>query len=872
MPPNPTSQPTRFKKQFYFHARGDAVACIRAALRSRKRLLSQPAPALSPSLCHRVRERGEDGRAEIVVQALAEKRSDMAEQELTREQVGQRKELEPDSATKPDSVKKKAAPTKPTQSKAPGSPVQTKSPSSAAPLSQKHTKLAGQRDDGTASPPKPGAAAKKGTPSPAAAKPSKPNAQRTQVPVSKKSSPPRPATPPLTKPSAARPSGPAQQAPTARPSGHPAGARPGAGQPSRPSQGQTGARPVPHKPSNGQRAPAVPVKPSPAGAIKAVTPTVAPTAPPPPPPPPPIELPATITVRDLAQKLNISAIDVIKKLMANGVMANITQSIDFDTAALIASELGFEVKEEKPQVIEEPVSTLSSIPKKHAWSEEELKRLKPRPPVVTVMGHVDHGKTSLLDAIRHANVVAGEFGGITQHIGAYQVEHNGKKITFLDTPGHEAFTAMRARGAKATDIAIIVVAADDGVMPTTREAIEHARAAQVPIIVAINKIDRPNANPELVKQQLSEMGLEVYGGKDEVTVVPISAKLRIGLEELLENILLVAELADLRADPDKPAAGVVIESRLDKQQGPTATLLIQEGTLRVGDIVLAGEAYGKVRAMFNEHGDTVTEATPAMPVVVTGLNDVPPAGEPFQVVETEQLARAKAEKRSQARRAKETKTPVISLHDLYAKFKEGAVKELNLIIKADVAGSLEPIVSSLEKLGNEQLHVKILRQGIGTVTQADVMLAAASQGIIIAFNVDVEAAAETLAEQERVDIRQYNIIYKLIEDVDKALQGMLEPVYKDVLSARAQVLKVFPLKRGQVAGCRVLQGTITRGSTAKVLRNGKELFTGPLASLKRFQDDVKEVAEGYECGVGLEGFGDFAEGDVIEFYRKERVS
>lgn len=585
-----------------------------------------------------------------------------------------------------------------------------------------------------------------------------------------------------------------------------------------------------------------------------------------------VTLPSSLTVRDLATLLKLTPIDIIKKLMANGVMANITQSIDYDTAALIAEELGFQVKEEKVAVEEQVVTTLSSMPKKVEYTAEELAAMKPRPPVVTVMGHVDHGKTSLLDAIRNTNVVAGEFGGITQHIGAYQIEYNGKKITFLDTPGHEAFTAMRARGAKATDIAIIVVAADDGVMPTTREAIEHARAAQVPIIVALNKIDRPTSNPERVKQQLADIGLEVYGGKDEVTVVPLSAKQKIGIEDLLENILLVAELADLKANPDKLATGVVIESRLDKQQGPSATMLVQEGTLNVGDFILIGEASAKIRAMFDERGDTLVAAGPSMPVVITGLSDVPPAGETFEEVATEQEARTRAYQRVQARRAKQTKTAHVTLNDLYAKFKEGSIKELNLLVKADVAGSLEPIVSSLEKLGDGNLHAKIVRQGIGTVTQADVMLAAASQGIVIAFNVGVEGPAETLAEQEKVDVRKYNIIYKLIEDIDKALKGMLEPEYKDVLTGRAQVLKIFNVKKNVVAGSRVIKGTITRGTTAKVMRGQKEIFTGQLSSLKRFTDDVKEVAEGYECGISLEGFNDLQENDLIEFYKKERVS
>ncbi len=672
---------------------------------------------------------------------------------------------------------------------------------------------------------------------------------------------------------------------------HPSGSsnRPGAPRPT--SGGGSNQRP-PQKRGNGQRPPYSqnrqgggrphggqrPHQDTNSGKLGAsgqrppATKTTAPTLPAKPLVAPIVILPASLTVRDLATQLKLTPIDIIKKLMANGVMANITQSIDFDTAALIAEELGFQVQEEKPEVVEEVVTTLSSIPKKIEYTAEELAKMQSRPPVVTVMGHVDHGKTSLLDAIRNTNVVGGEFGGITQHIGAYQIVYNDKKITFLDTPGHEAFTAMRARGTKATDIAIIVVAADDGVMPTTREAIEHARAAQVPIIVALNKIDRPNANPERVKQQLSEIGLEVYGGKDEVTVVPISAKQKIGLEDLLENILLVAELADLKANPDTLSHGVVIESRLDKQQGPTATLLVQEGTLNVGDIIVMGETYGKVRAMMNERGESVQDAPPATPVVITGLSDVPSAGEIFEEVGSEQQARYRAQERIQARRAKDTKAPAISLNDLYAKFKDGTVKELNLLVKADVAGSLEPIVSSLEKLGDGNLHAKIVRQGIGTVTQADVMLAAASQGIIIAFNVGLESAAEALAAQEQVDIRKYNIIYKLIEDIDKALKGMLEPEYKDVLTGRAQVLKIFNVKKNVIAGSRVIKGTIARGATAKVIRANKEIFTGQLSSLKRFTDDVKEVAEGYECGISLDGFNDLQEGDLIEFYKKERVS
>ncbi len=716
----------------------------------------------------------------------------------------------------------------------------------------------------------------------AAVKPPKPVESATAKPASPvtKAAPgmtPRPANMPRPA-NASRPGNVPRPANTPRPGGPPRPQTTVKGGPARPIRtgpegGRRGATPAPTKTAPpGTPKGAAAVRPAPAAVpFKTGTPTPIAAPKPAAPPPPPIELAGTVTVRDLAAKLKVTPIDIIKKLMANGVMANINQPIDFDTASLIAGELGFEVREEKAVVEEVPVTVLSSMPKKHEYSVEELKHVTPRPPVVTVMGHVDHGKTSLLDAIRKTNVVADEFGGITQHIGAYQVEYNGRKITFLDTPGHEAFTAMRARGAKATDIAIIVVAADDGVMPQTREAIDHARAAQVPIIVALNKIDRPNANPERVKQQLSEIGLQVYGGKDEVTVVPVSAKQRIGLEDLLENILLVSELADLRANTKVPAHGVVIESKLDKQQGPMATLLVQEGTLHVGDVVLAGEAFGKVRAMFNERGETLAEAGPSTPAAVTGLSDVPPAGEIFSVVAAEQIARARVNERIEARRANEGKAPAVTLNDLYAKFQEGQVKELNLVIKADVAGSLEPIVSSLEKLSDEKIKVKIIHQGIGAVTTSDVMLASASQGIIIAFNVGIDAA-EALADQENVDIRKYNIIYKLIEDVDKALKGMLEPVYKDVLTGQATVLQVFRVRKIPVAGSRVTQGKVVRGATARVVRNGTEVFSGGIASLKRHTEDVKEVPEGYEFGIALDNFSDYRADDVIEFYRKERVS
>ncbi len=711
------------------------------------------------------------------------------------------------------------------------------------------------------------------------------------APAAKPALPVRPAQPAQRSPAPARTAPPAHRgAPPARPGQSqtrpaPTQARPASTQarpaaaPARPGVRRQPLSGMPGHVATGKppARPGAPVATAPVSAARPIAAPAAaprPVAPPPPPPPKvPVELPDNLTVRDLAAFLKVGPIDIIKKLMANGIMANINQPIDFDTAALIAGELGFEVIEPKPIVVEPEISTLTSIPKKHEYTEKEAVDLVLRPPVVTVMGHVDHGKTSLLDAIRHANVVAGEAGGITQHIGAYQVVHAGKKITFLDTPGHEAFTAMRARGAKATDIAIIVVAADDGVMPQTREAIDHARAAQVPIIIAMNKIDKPNAVPERVKQQLSDMGLAVYGGKDEVTVVELSAKQKTGIDELLENIIVVAELADLRANPKKPAKGVVIESKLDKQQGPMATLLVNEGSLSIGDAVLIGSVWGKIRAMFNDHGDAVKSAGPAEPVAVTGLSDVPEAGESFKVIKDERDARDRAVERALEKRQAEQKvTRAVTLNDLFAQFQAGNVKELNLIVKADVAGSLEPIVSSLEKLSDEKIKVKIIHQGIGTITRSDIMLAMASQGIVIGFNVNVEPVATSLAETEGVDVREYNIIYKLIEDIDKALKGMLDPVYKDVLIGNAHILQIFRLRKNAVAGLRVTKGKIVRNATARVLRGNAEVFKGAISSLKRFTDDVKEVAEGYECGLALEKFNEFEEGDQLEFYQKVKVS
>jgi translation initiation factor IF-2 len=604
----------------------------------------------------------------------------------------------------------------------------------------------------------------------------------------------------------------------------------------------------------------------------------APATPAPPPMPKLIELPESMTVRELARALRVNPIDIIKELMANGIVVSINQTIDYDTAEIVSSELGFEtapLRPEEPELEEELEEAPKTLRQRLAESEPPEK-LKPRPPIVTVLGHVDHGKTTLLDAIRESNVVAGEFGGITQHIGAYQVEHQGRKITFLDTPGHEAFTAMRARGARVTDLAVLVVAADDGVMPQTREAIDHARAAGVPILVALNKMDLASARPERVKQQLADLDLTVEDWGGDVVCVPVSAKQKRGIDDLLENILLVTEVADLKSNPDRPAVGTVVEGQLDKQRGPTATLLIQAGTLRVGDALVIGTISGRVRAMLNERGAMVDEATPSMPVQVMGLSDVPKAGEIFEVVESERQARAIADERAERVRMAGTRPARprgLTLTELFSQFQAGGVAELNLILKADVQGSLEPIANSVERLGTEDLKVKILRQGTGDVTESDVMLASASQAIVIGFQVEADEAARRMAAQEGVDIRLYNIIYKLVDDVDRALKGLLEPEYQDVVQGHAEVRAVFRIRRrGNVAGCYVTDGEVSRNAQVRVLRNGDELFDGHLDSLKRFQDDVPEVRAGFECGIGVAGFDEFEEGDILEFYTRELVS
>ncbi len=590
-----------------------------------------------------------------------------------------------------------------------------------------------------------------------------------------------------------------------------------------------------------------------------------------------VEILPRLTVRELAERLEVSPIAVIKEMMSNGIMASINETIDFDTAAIVGEEMGFEIvlyqeKEEKVQPVEEEIEKIV-LQRQQFINEEDPDKLKPRPPIVTVLGHVDHGKTTLLDNIRSANVVEGEAGGITQHIGAYQVDVDDKKITFLDTPGHAAFTAMRARGAMVTDLAVLVVAADDGVMPQTKEAIGHARAAGVPIVVAINKIDKDNANLEKVKQDLANENLipEDWGG--ETICVPISALNNIGIDDLLENILLATEVADLKANPDRPAQGTVVEAELDEKRGVVATLLVQNGTLKQGDIVAVGQMYGRIRAMFNDRGKRIKKATPSMPVSVLGLPDVPSAGDIFEVVKNRKAAEKLIAKRRDAADAATShgRTP-ITLEDFLSILQGEEVKQLNLIIKADVHGSLEPIVNSLKTLGDEQHTVKVILQGTGNITESDITLAAASRAIVIGFNVSVDSAAKRMAEVEGVDIRNYRVIYKLIEDIDLALKGLYEPVYEDRVIGHAEVRAVFKAGRKKIGGCYIREGKVTRDALARVVRNRKLLHSSRISSLRRFTEDVAEVATGFECGIGVEGFDDYAEGDIIEAYVRERVN
>jgi translation initiation factor IF-2 len=583
----------------------------------------------------------------------------------------------------------------------------------------------------------------------------------------------------------------------------------------------------------------------------------------------PIAIPAQIVVKDLAELLSVSVNALIRELIGIGTFANINDVVRYEAAAKVAEKIGYEPQEAvaptPPPAV--AVRAVAAAPEK---AKQHDKNQVTRPPVITVMGHVDHGKTSLLDAIRDTRVAAGEAGGITQHIGAYQVEINGRKITFLDTPGHEAFTAMRARGAQVTDIAVIVVAADDGVMPQTREAIDHAKAAKVPIVIAINKIDKPGANPDFVKQQLADndVVIEEFGG--DVIAVPVSAKRGTGIPELLEMLLLVADVQDLKANPDGLAHGVIIEARMEKASGATATALVQEGTLKLGDIIVAGTIYGRVRAMFDDAGKRIKKAGPSTPVSILGLPEVPAAGDRFEVLADEKAARTLVERRRS--QSFDEAQANVTLDSLYAAMREGKVKELNLLVKADVQGSAEAIKHALSQVGDEQLKVRLIRDGIGDISETDVDLAAASKAIIIGFNVKADGPAQRMAAARGVQVRYYDVIYKLVDDIQLALTGLLEPVYREQVDGHAEVMQLFKVGRTIIiGGCRVLDGKVTRGSQARVQRSGKVVWTGPIDSLRRGKDDVREVLAGFECGIVLDGYSELEVGDVIETFSKVRV-
>jgi translation initiation factor IF-2 len=587
----------------------------------------------------------------------------------------------------------------------------------------------------------------------------------------------------------------------------------------------------------------------------------------------PISIPPQIVVKDLADLLQTTPNDVIRGLIKHSIFASINQVVDYDKAALVASDLGFEPRQSEVTVAPAVQGTKGGLSANEAMmAARDEDNTVVIPPVVTIMGHVDHGKTSLLDTIRKTKVAAGEAGGITQHIGAYQVEVDGKKITFLDTPGHEAFTAMRARGAQVTHIAVIVVAADDGVMPQTREAIDHARAAKVPIIIALNKMDKPDANPDYVKQQLYDIGIviEEYGG--DVICVPVSARKGTGIDDLLEMILLVAEVQDIRANPNRSATGVIIEAKLEKNSGAVATVLIQQGTLKMGDNIVVGAMSGKVRAMFNDRGKRIQKAPPSTPVSILGLPEVPQAGDRLEVVSDERKAKQVASKIAEQRRSESIPLGQVSLDTLYMQMQEGKVKELNVVLKSDVQGSSEAIKNALSKVGEENIKVRLIHEGIGNINETDVHLAEASDAVIIGFNVKADGAAQRLAQKEHVEIRYYTIIYKLIDDIQAALTGLLEPTFHEVIEGHAEVQQIFKAGKNMViAGCRVIDGKITRSSQARVLRKQEMVYDGKIASLRRGRDDVREVATGYECGIVLDDFTEFEEGDIIESYAQERV-
>lgn len=575
-----------------------------------------------------------------------------------------------------------------------------------------------------------------------------------------------------------------------------------------------------------------------------------------------VEIGESINVQEFSKLIKREVNEVIKALFMLGVMVTINQDIDFDTAQLIGDNFGVEVGQKAPE--EDP----TEIPEVDDPPEKRV----PRPPVITVMGHVDHGKTSLLDAIRKTNVTSREAGGITQHIGAYKVNYQGKQIVFLDTPGHEAFTAMRARGAQVTDVAILVVAADDGVMPQTIEAINHAKAAKVPIIVAINKIDRPGANPDHVKQQLAEHELipEDWGG--DTIMVPVSAHQKTGISDLLEMILLVAEMQELKANPNLPAHGTIIEAQLDKGRGPVATVLVQRGTLHIGDTIIAGTSYGKVRAMINDRGEKVKKALPSTPVEVLGLNDVPAAGDILDSTD-EKTARGVAEKRIAKKKEEEIKlNSKVSLDDLFQRIKEGEIKELNIVVKADVQGTIEALKASLEKIKNDEVKVAVVHAGVGAITESDVMLASAANALIIGFNVRPDANARKAAETEKVDVRSYRVIYDALNDVEAAIKGMLAPKFKEVIQGRVEIRQLITISKLKIAGCYVVEGKVTNSSKVRVVRDGIVVHEGVIESLRRFKDDVKEVAQGFECGITLEKFSDLKEGDIFEVYDMEEIA
>ena len=577
-----------------------------------------------------------------------------------------------------------------------------------------------------------------------------------------------------------------------------------------------------------------------------------------------VKIPDEISVGELASRMKKTGAEVVKTLMKNGIMAALSQLIDFDTAAIIAEEMGCKVEKEVVVTIEEKLIDAA---------EDREEDLLPRAPVVVVMGHVDHGKTSLLDSVRNASVASGEAGGITQHIGAYQVQINGKPITFLDTPGHEAFTSMRARGAMVTDIAILVVAADDGIMPQTIESINHAKAAEIPVIVAINKMDKPTANPDRIKQQLTEYGLvsEEWGG--ETIICPISAKTGMGIDNLLEMVTLTAEMEELKANPNRAAQGTVVEARLDKGRGPVATLLVQNGTLKQGDIIIAGTAVGRVRAMVDDKGNRLTEAGPSVPVEITGLGEVPGAGNTFNAVADERLARELVEQRKAEEKAK-ANAPIqkVSLEDLFSQIQAGEMKDLNIIVKADVQGSAEAVKASLEKLTNEEVRVRVIHSAVGAINDSDVMLASTSKAIIVGFNVRPDSVARESAARNNVDMRMYRVIYDAIDEVQSAMKGMLAPKFREALIGHAEIRETYKVSGvGTVAGCYVQDGKIQRNCQVRIVRDGIVIHEGMLASLQRFKDAVKEVATGYECGMSIEKFNDIKVGDIIECFVMEQI-